>query len=139
MRILIDGRMILPTMTGVSRYLLGLCRGLEKLESDFSCELWLGENLPAGHPANKLGGNRIKLHLVSIPEMSLAGHVRLPFALARQKADLIHYPHFDLPLGTPGISNRSDSSNMLLPNFEYTLFSSSISGSLSCPTASFTS
>jgi glycosyltransferase involved in cell wall biosynthesis len=119
MRILIDGRMILPTMTGIGRYLLGLCRGLEKLESDFSFELWLGANLPAGHPANKLGGNRIKLHLVSIPKMSLAGHVRLPFELARQKADLIHYPHFDLPLGMPGplVSTIHDLKYIARPDF----------------------
>jgi len=119
MRIIIDGRMILNSMTGVSRYLIGLCRGLDKLDDDCSYELWLQENLPADHPAKKLGGNRLKLHNVSIPNMSLAGHALLPCEFARQKADLIHYPHFDLPLVMPGpvVSTIHDLKYIAHPDF----------------------
>lgn len=111
--------MILPTMTGVSRYLIGLCRCLDQLEVDCSYELWLQRNLPAGHPARKLGGNRLKLHQVPFPNMSLVGHVLLPFEFARRKADLVHYPHFDLPLGMPGpvVSTIHDLKYIARPDF----------------------
>ncbi len=118
-QIIIDGRMILPQMTGVSRYLIGLCHGLNQIDSDFSYELWLQAHLPADHPAKQLGGNHLKLHTVSIRNMSLAGHAWMPFEFARQKADLIHYPHFDLPLGMPGpvVSSIHDLKYISRPDF----------------------
>lgn len=106
-------------MTGISRYLIGLCRSLDQLESDFSYELWLQKKLPADHPAKKLGGKHLTLHNVSIPNMSLAGHALLPFAFSRYKVNLIHYPHFDLPMGMPGplVSTIHDLKYIARPDF----------------------
>ena len=41
MRVVIDGRMILPYMSGIGRYLMGLCKGLEAIESDNCYEVWI--------------------------------------------------------------------------------------------------
>lgn len=94
--------MILPAMTGVSRYLTGLCRGLGQLDGDFSYELWLQPCLAADHPARRLGGERLELRIAAAGNMSLAGHLWMPLAVARRGAHLLHYPHFDLPPAMPG-------------------------------------
>lgn len=94
--------MILPAMTGVSRYLIGLCRGLGQMKGDFSYELWLQPGLAADHPARQLGGERLELRRAAAGNMSLAGHLWMPLAVARRGAQLVHYPHFDLPPAMPG-------------------------------------
>ncbi len=71
MRILIDGRMILPEMSGVSRYLTGLCRALMDLDSDLSYELWVQDILPAGHPIQQLSGKRLHIRRVPLRHMSV--------------------------------------------------------------------
>jgi glycosyltransferase involved in cell wall biosynthesis len=100
--IVIDGRMILPHMTGAGRYLLGLCAGLNELEGDERIELWLQAGLPADHPAWGVGGKRVILRSIGASQMSLSGQWELPRALHRTRPDLLHYPHFDLPWLAPG-------------------------------------
>jgi glycosyltransferase involved in cell wall biosynthesis len=100
--IVIDGRMILPHMTGAGRYLLGLCQGLNALPGDESIELWLQAGLPADHPAWGLASKRITLRSLPAAHLSLRGQWVLPAELRRARPDLLHYPHFDLPWLAPG-------------------------------------
>jgi glycosyltransferase involved in cell wall biosynthesis len=102
MRIVIDGRMILPKMSGVGRYLLGLSHALGELGGDLSYELWLQDTLPAGHPAFQLERDRFHLRQIPIRHMSLRGQAAIPFYLRKSRPDLFHYPHFDLPAAAPG-------------------------------------
>lgn len=102
MRVILDGRLILPRMTGVGRYLLGLCQGLAALGHAQSIELWLQSDLPSNHPVWELGKNGFILKRVRYPHMSVYGQLRLPLDLLRASPDLLHYPHFDLPWLTPG-------------------------------------
>jgi glycosyltransferase involved in cell wall biosynthesis len=94
--------MILPHMTGVGRYLLGLCRGLNVLPGNQRIELWIQPGLPASHPVWQLDGGRIKLQILTATHISLRGQWALPAALRRDQPNLLHYPHFDLPWLTPG-------------------------------------
>ena len=102
MRIVIDGRMILPQMSGIGRYLISLSRALRDLGDDTSFELWLQEDLSIDHPARKLAGNNFQVRVLPVKHMSLSGQWQIPFEAARSRADLLHFPHFDLPWATPG-------------------------------------
>ena len=101
-RIVIDGRMLMPQMTGVGRYLLGLATGLSQLQSEHHYELWLQAGLPAEHPVWALSSRGITLRQLPIRHMDLRGQWVLPAQLWRQSPDLLHYPHFDLPWLAPG-------------------------------------
>ena len=102
MRIVIDGRMILPQMSGVGRYLISLSRALRDLGEDTSFELWLQEDLSIDHPARKLASENFQVRVLPVKHMSLSGQWQIPFEAARSHADLLHFPHFDLPWATPG-------------------------------------
>ena len=102
MRIVIDGRMILPQMSGIGRYLISLSRALRDLGDDTSFELWLQEDLSIDHPARKLAGENFQVRVLPVKHMSLSGQWQIPFEAARAHADLLHFPHFDLPWATPG-------------------------------------
>ena len=102
MRIVIDGRMILPQMSGIGRYLISLSRALRDLGEDTSFELWLQEDLSIDHPARKLASENFQVRVLPVKHMSLSGQWQIPFEAARSHADLLHFPHFDLPWATPG-------------------------------------
>jgi glycosyltransferase involved in cell wall biosynthesis len=102
MRVVIDGRMILPQMSGIGRYLISLSRALRDLGDDASFELWLQEDLSIDHPARKLASENFQVRVLPVKHMSLSGQWQIPFEAARSHADLLHFPHFDLPWATPG-------------------------------------
>ena len=119
MRILIDGRMILPEMTGVGRYLLGLCRALAELDSDLDYELWLQENIPGNHPIFQLSGKRFLFRRVPLRQTSLLAQLRFHTYLQDPKPDLLHCPHFDLPFHIPGkvVATIHDLKYLVHPEF----------------------
>lgn len=102
MRIIIDGRMILPQMTGVGRYLLGFVGALRKIPCDDHFEMWIQTDLPADHPVWRLANERLKLRRVPIGHFDVRSTWYLPFKLAHSRPNLLHYPHFDLPWTVPG-------------------------------------
>jgi len=102
MRVVIDGRMILPEMSGVGRYLICLSHALRELGTDDIFELWLQNSLPTDHLVWNLAGGDFHLRNVKTKQMSLAAQWRIPLELARAQPDLFHYPHFDLPFAIPG-------------------------------------
>jgi len=102
MNVAIDARMLLPQMTGVGRYLLGLSRALSALDEDCSFELWLQPDLPREHPVWDLQARGLKLHRLPAGPMDYRQQWVLPAEVRRRKPDLLHYPHFDLPLTVPG-------------------------------------
>jgi glycosyltransferase involved in cell wall biosynthesis len=103
MRVVIDARMILPEMTGVGRYLMGLAVGFRTLrEDDYCYEFWLQPQLSNDHPIWGLENDRLKLHRLTIPHMDYRQQWVLPAEIRRRNPDLLHYPHFDLPFAVPG-------------------------------------
>lgn len=108
MDIVIDGRMILPEMTGVGRYLMGLTRSLselpfrEGLGAQERYELWLQSSLPDRHPIWGSANEHLHLRRLDIDHMQLRQQWVIPQEVRRRKPDVFHYPHFDLPIGVPG-------------------------------------
>ena len=119
MQIVIDGRMILSHMTGVGRYVLGLTEALAKLPGDARYELWLSSRLPAGHPAWKMGTERLDVRQLPLGHMDPRQQWKVPLELRRRRPDLFHYPHFDLPWLTPGriVATIHDLKYLAKPNF----------------------
>ena len=118
---ILDGRMILPQMTGVGRYLLGLAPALAGLatESGLDLEIWLQPGLPADHPARKLAQARLAVRTAPAGHMQVKAQWALPLALHRSQPDLLHYPHFDLPWLAPGpiVATLHDLKYITRPDF----------------------
>jgi glycosyltransferase involved in cell wall biosynthesis len=96
-RIGFDARLI--GALGIGRYISGLLPPLARL---------LEERLVViaePHDAALLRGllgSRPALEFVEAAPYRLAGQTRLPLLLAGQRLDLVHFPHYDLPLLQPG-------------------------------------
>ena len=75
-------------MSGVGRYLIGLCRGLRALDDDLAYELWIQSGLSAEHPVRSLSGSKIKLRSIAAPEMSpkLAQQLRFLIQVLRERS-----------------------------------------------------
>lgn len=119
MHIVIDGRMILPKMTGVGRYILELAQALRGLPGQDTFDVWLQSGLPANHPAWRLGNEHLSVRPQPLAHMELRQQWILPAELRRTHPDLFHYPHFDLPAGVPGkvIANIHDLKYIARPEF----------------------
>jgi glycosyltransferase involved in cell wall biosynthesis len=102
MKTIIDGRLILPKMTGIGRYLIGLSRGLRGLPGDDEFELWLQSNLSDDHPVWSSVGEQFKVRRLPVNHMALQQQWCIPLELNKGTYDLFHYPHFDLPFLVPG-------------------------------------
>jgi len=102
-RIAIDGRLILPQMSGIGRSLIGLGGALARQSADdLTFELWLQAGLPEDHPVRRLASPNLRLVELPAAHMSLRAQARLPLEALRRRPDLYHYPHFDLPWAVPG-------------------------------------
>lgn len=93
MRIVIDGRMI--SWTGIGRYTLNLLRELQKLDRKNEYIVLMqqkdwGKFTPSSTNFQKAVAN--------IEPYSLANQTRLPGILKRLRPDLVHFPHFVVPL-----------------------------------------
>jgi len=119
MRVVIDGRMILPEMRGVGRYLLCLSIALRDLGGDDFYELWVQNKLPAYHPVWDLKAENFYVRNIKTKQMSSAALWRIPWELARTEPDLFHFPHFDLPFTTPGrvVATIHDLKYIVRPDF----------------------
>lgn len=102
MRVVIDARMVLPKMTGIGRYLLGLASGLTTQSGGHSYEMWVQAGLPSDHPIWGLAGEHLTLREMPLSHMDVRQHWVLPCELSRARPDLLHYPHFDVPWFVPG-------------------------------------
>jgi len=102
MKIIIDGRLILPEMTGIGRYLISLITALRVIPGDETFQVWLQSNLPGSHPVWRLGDERISLRQKDFNHMVPEQQWKVPIELARSNHDLFHYPHFDLPFLSQG-------------------------------------
>ncbi len=94
-RIGIDARFLGPEGTGIGRYVEKLLENLEELDGQNEYFVFLRKNnFPLYNPKNK---NFIKItadaHWYSVKEQTL-----LPAVLNKLKLDLVHFPHFNIPL-----------------------------------------
>lgn len=102
MHIVIDARLILPEMTGIGRYLLGLIRGLDALITNETVEVWVQDTLPSDHPFRRSSFNKVNLRWLNIPHNSVSQLWQLPIHLIEHRPDILHVPHFNIPIFSPG-------------------------------------
>jgi glycosyltransferase involved in cell wall biosynthesis len=95
MKIGIDARFYGPDGTGIGRYLENLLKNLEILDQDNDYFVFLkNSNFHLYNPKNK---NFQKL-TVDAHWYSLKEQMIMPAALRSKKLDLVHFPHFNIPL-----------------------------------------
>lgn len=95
MRIVIDGRLIDVRRTkGLGRYVVALIRALQTVDDD--CEFIV--LVPPGQVAAVPSHPRWRTVEVPWRWYSLGEQIFLPRLLRRLKPDLVHFPHFNVPL-----------------------------------------
>lgn len=93
MRVVIDARLYGLENTGIGRYLINLIDGLQK---DAKNEYVLLLRKKYFNKLN-LAGNIEKV-LVDVPHYGFLEQFKLPLALRNIKKDLVHFPHFNVPI-----------------------------------------
>lgn len=94
MRILIDGRMYGLEYAGIGRYVVNLVEALAEIDKKNHYSIFLRKKYFAELNLSQ----NWKGVLVDIPHYSLEEQVRLPIFLKKEKPDLVHFPHFDIPV-----------------------------------------
>lgn len=101
-RIGIDARFYGPLGKGLGRYVQELVDNIIQLnrDSDYEFEyvVFLG---PDNFNEFKNNDPHVHKKLVTLPWYSWREQLFFPFILQREKLDLVHFPHFNVPLFTP--------------------------------------
>ncbi|MFC1625535.1 glycosyltransferase [Patescibacteria group bacterium] len=94
MIILIDARLYGPEHTGNGRYTMNLISELTKLDKKNKYLLLLRKKY---YKKLKLPPNWTKI-LADFKHYSLTEQIKLPFIINKSKPDLVHFPHFNIPI-----------------------------------------
>jgi glycosyltransferase involved in cell wall biosynthesis len=94
MKILIDARMYGLEHSGIGRYLIGLVRELEKLDTQNIFIILLRNKY---FNELKLPENWKKV-LADFRHYTITEQIKLPLIITKEKPDLIHFPHFNIAL-----------------------------------------
>jgi glycosyltransferase involved in cell wall biosynthesis len=81
--------------TGVGRYTFSLIRELAKLDRENEYTLFLNARRYAGY---ETPGPNFRAVEADIPWFGVREQVQLPRVIARERLDLVHYPHLTVPL-----------------------------------------
>src|SRR4030042_4304885 len=99
MKIAIDARYYGPEGTGIGKYVEKLLENLEQLDTKNEYFVILRrDNFHLFNPKN----SNFKKILADARWYSVKEQVLLPAVLTRIKPDLVHFPHFNIPLVFPG-------------------------------------
>lgn len=95
MRIGIDARFFGPIGKGLGRYTQKLIENLEKVDNVNHYFIFLkSENFDEYQPKNE----NFQKVLADFRWYTFAEQIRMPFLLYKYKLDLVHFPHFNVPL-----------------------------------------
>jgi glycosyltransferase involved in cell wall biosynthesis len=94
MKILIDARMYGLEHTGIGRYLIGLITELKSVQTKNEYVIFLKKKY---FDSLSLPGNWKKV-LVNIPHYTLREQLLLPGLINKEKPDLVHFPHLNVPI-----------------------------------------
>lgn len=99
MRIGIDARFLGPKGIGLGRYVFELIVSLEKIDKKNEYIIFLrAENFDFYKPKNR----NFKKRIADVPWYSAKEQLFLPFAFGKEKLDILHVPHFNIPIFYPG-------------------------------------
>lgn len=95
MKIGLDARLYGPEQGGLGRYIVELIKHLEKLDPPAEFNIFLRrDNYEQYQPQNK----KFKKILADVPWYGLGEQLRLPQIFGRAKLDLLHVPHWNVPI-----------------------------------------
>jgi len=97
MRVLLDGRIVLPRMTGAGRYVLEIGARMPALDPDVQLEIVLSPALRGTGAARTLAAAGARLWYSEARVASLHQWLAVPRLLDGVRPDLYHYPFLDLP------------------------------------------
>jgi glycosyltransferase involved in cell wall biosynthesis len=94
MKILLDARMYGPRHTGNGRYTMNLVMELAAIDKTSEFIILLRKD---NYSDVKLPVNWTKV-LADFKHYSLEEQIKLPFIISKYKPDLVHFPHFNVPI-----------------------------------------
>lgn len=94
MKIVIDARLYGPKDTGIGRYTQKLIENLVKIDSKNNYVILLRKD---NYEKLKFPNNWTKV-LADIKHYSFEEQFKIPFILNKIKPDLVHFPHFNVPI-----------------------------------------
>ncbi len=105
-RIGIDARFYGPIGKGLGRYTQEVVDNIIRLDKQNKYVIFLRqENFSKftvdNPPFNSVQDRRVKKVLIDIKWYSLAEQILMPFYIWRQRLDLMHFPHFNVPIFCP--------------------------------------
>lgn len=104
MRIALDGRIILPRMTGAGRYVLELARRIPALAPRVQLDLLALQGFQSRETVDALEAAGVRIHYCRSPIASVGQWIEIPRVLRQLSPDLYHYPFLDLPfVGCPSV------------------------------------
>ena len=104
LRVVLDGRIVIPRMTGAGRYVIELATRLPRLAEDLTVEVLLRPEMRLTRVPDLFLESGATVHYVDVQVATLRQWLVIPGVLARLKPDLYHYPFFDLPyVATPSV------------------------------------
>ena len=95
MKIIIDARMYGLEHAGIGRYLVNLINQIEKISKDNELVILLRKKY---FDDLRFNDKRFKKILADYPHYSFLEQIFLPLQLIKLKPDLVHFPHFNVPL-----------------------------------------
>ena len=97
MKLVLDGRMAIPRMTGAGRYVIELAHRVPRLAADITVDVLLLPSMRATPIPALLADAGVTVHYVDARIASARQWFVIPRLLKRLRPDLYHYPFLDLP------------------------------------------
>jgi glycosyltransferase involved in cell wall biosynthesis len=118
MRVVLDGRIVLPRMSGAGRYVVELARRLPGLDHDLQLEVALLPLLKRTGIPTLLEDAGVRVVYCDAPVLSIRQWAAIPRLLRRLRPDLYHYPTLDLPYtGVTSVVTIYDLNPVLMPEY----------------------
>ncbi len=97
-KICIDARFYGPVGKGLGRYTQEVVDGILALDKNNKYIIFLSRDNYEGF---KVDSDRVKKILIKSRWYSLMEQIELPFKLLKEQVDLVHFPHFNVPIFCP--------------------------------------
>jgi glycosyltransferase involved in cell wall biosynthesis len=97
MRLVFDGRIVLPRMTGAGRYVVEVARRLPALDGSLDLVVLLHPSVRRTDVPTTLSRAGATVEYVDLRVASWRQWIQIPQVLGRLKPSLYHYPFLDLP------------------------------------------
>lgn len=117
-RVVLDGRIVLPRMTGAGRYVVELAQKLPGLDAAVQLDVLLLPALRTTDLPQTLTAAGARVHYATSPVVSVRQWIEVPALLRRLRPDVYHYPFFDLPyVPCPSVITVHDLNPQLDPEY----------------------